>query len=84
MSKGNRPRPTILKHMQEGSYNMTNIATAPTTVESVITFSLYSNASGKDYYEIVKNGIGSLSFVEVPEGASQDAVTAAYAAGNIV
>lgn len=45
---------------------------------------LYSNANGKDYYEIQKNGIHTQTFVEVEEGASPASVIDAYEQGKVV
>ena len=45
---------------------------------------LYSNANGKDYYEIIKNGIPTQQFVEVEEGSAPATVITAYAEGKVV
>jgi len=60
----------------------TEIATS--NEDAKITFESYASANGKDYYEIISNGIPTQKFVEVPTRSAPTEILKAYEAGNIV
>jgi hypothetical protein len=54
------------------------------TAEKTVEAEFYTNANGRDYFEVIKNSVPTQTFIDVAEGASSKDVAAAYEAGALV
>jgi hypothetical protein len=74
MSAGNTPENKNLTRSTTMAITLINTDTLNVTAEFEVT------RGGKDYYSILKDGIFTQDFVEVPAGASQAEVAEVYLA----